>query len=138
MADVITKVCKQCGDRKSLESFNKGKSTFGTHTWCRECCNIRSKEHYESQWSRYILRRFGVDAEWYAEQYIKQHGVCAICGERETATRNGVVKKLAIDHDHNSGEVRGLLCQRCNMAIGLLRENEKVWESARKYLDGEA
>jgi hypothetical protein len=56
-----------------------------------------------------------------------QGGVCAICGQAEK-------RGLHIDHDHSSGLVRGLLCGRCNKAIGLLDENPARFESAKSYL----
>jgi len=80
-------------------------------------------------------RRFGITRQEYAEIFHSQNGTCAICSLPETATRNGKVKALAVDHDHKSGKVRGLLCSDCNTGIGKLKENRNIFLSAIKYLD---
>jgi len=79
-------------------------------------------------------RRFGITRHEYAELFHNQNGVCAICFQPENATRNGKIKALAVDHDHTSGKIRGLLCADCNMGIGKLKENKDNFLSAIKYL----
>lgn len=81
-------------------------------------------------------RKFGISRKDYAELYRKQEGVCAICQKLETATRKGVVKALAVDHDHKTGRIRGLLCSDCNTGIGKLKDDPKVLQSAVQYLLG--
>ena len=63
--------------------------------------------------------------EEYDKLLEEQSGCCAICEKNE---------KLHVDHDHNTGEVRGLLCGSCNLAIGLMRDNYKIAEAAATYL----
>jgi hypothetical protein len=54
----------------------------------------------------------------------EQKGVCAICRNPELRRGNhGKAKRLSVDHDHETGKVRGLLCQDCNTALGLLKED---------------
>ena len=79
-------------------------------------------------------RRFGITPERYSELLKFQNGTCAICKQPETATRMGKVKALAVDHCHQSGAVRGLLCADCNMGIGKLKEDPLVFQSAIQYL----
>lgn len=79
------------------------------------------------------IRQYGVDAEWYEQQHAVQKGLCAICGEPETQTRNGKVKRMAVDHDHETGEPRALLCCRCNQDLGVL-ENAEWKVKAEAYL----
>lgn len=66
-----------------------------------------------------------------------QRGLCAICREPETAVHavTGAPKDLAADHDHATGRVRGLLCQRCNTGIGLFRDRPDLLRSAIDYLE---
>ena len=64
-----------------------------------------------------IWRRFEISPTVYDDMLEKQHGKCAICHEPPT-TRN-----LAVDHNHETGEVRSLLCSACNTALGLLKED---------------
>lgn len=79
-------------------------------------------------------RKFGISHAEYAELHQKQNGLCAICFKPETATRNGKVKSLAVDHCHESGNIRGLLCYECNTGIGKLHEDEAILLAAIEYL----
>lgn len=81
-------------------------------------------------------RKFGITHAEYAELYKRQNGLCAICFMPETATRNGKVKSLAVDHCHESGNIRGLLCSDCNTGIGKLKEDKSILLAAIRYLDG--
>lgn len=60
--------------------------------------------------------------------------VCDICHRPETAKRNGAVRLLNKDHDHITGEWRGLLCSRCNQAIGMFNDNVALLQRAIEYL----
>lgn len=63
--------------------------------------------------------RFGITTVEYDSMFELQGGVCAICRQPETVrTRVGVVRRLAVDHDHETNLVRGLLCYRCNTTLG--------------------
>lgn len=59
---------------------------------------------------------------------------CAICGKPETAKNQYGIKNLAVDHDHTTGQVRGLLCMQCNQMIGKAGDNPDVLEAAAQYL----
>lgn len=80
-------------------------------------------------------RKFGISHAEYAELHQRQGGVCAICKKPETATRNGKVKSLAVDHCHSTGRIRGLLCADCNTGIGKLREDRNIFLAAIQYLE---
>lgn len=75
------------------------------------------------------LRAHGLPVEVYRQMLEKQGGLCAICRLPE-----GGSARLSIDHDHNTNEIRGLLCRACNRAIGLLRDNAANCEAASDYL----
>lgn len=83
-------------------------------------------------------RRFGITAARYAEMVEAQRGLCAICGKPECETRNGKVKALAVDHDHESGRVRGLLCVACNTGLGKLGDDPVVLRKAADYVERHA
>jgi len=72
------------------------------------------------------LAKFGITPEEYDGLLAAQAGVCAICGGD-----NGS-KRLAVDHDHDTGVIRGLLCNQCNRGLGLLGDSA---ESIRRVLD---
>ena len=76
-----------------------------------------------------LKRKFNLTTEEYAQMLEKQGGVCAICGK--TCTR-----ALAVDHDHNTGIVRGLLCNNCNRGLGHMQDDIKILENAVRYLNG--
>jgi hypothetical protein len=77
------------------------------------------------------LRRVNATPELYEQLFSKQGGVCRICGEGPKAQR-----RLCIDHDHGTGQVRGLLCIPCNSGIGKLKDDPALLERAIEYLRG--
>ena len=83
----------------------------------------------------HLRRTFGITLEDYDEMLKAQGGVCAICRCQETATRKGIPKHLAVDHDHDTGKIRGLLCQLCNQIIGRAKENKDRLKAALAYLE---
>jgi hypothetical protein len=80
---------------------------------------------------------FGINIEQYQKMFDEQNGCCAVCGETETEIhpRSGRLRRLAVDHCHKTGKVRGLLCNNCNRAIGLLKDDPTVLRSAINYLE---
>jgi len=64
----------------------------------------------------------------------KQKDRCAICGEKETAIRNGKVRQLSLDHCHKTSKVRGLLCSSCNIALGGFHDDPELLRQAINYL----
>jgi Recombination endonuclease VII len=79
------------------------------------------------------LRRRGVTLDQYQEMYKAQHGLCALCGNPEKIKNTTGVIALAVDHDHVTGKIRGLLCMRCNVNLSILEDAEFV-EKAQPYL----
>jgi hypothetical protein len=86
-----------------------------------------------------LKHRYNITLEEYNNLVIKQNGVCAICKEPETSIdpRNKRKRILSVDHNHQTGQVRGLLCILCNQAIGMLKEKSDNFLNASKYLKGE-
>ena len=64
----------------------------------------------------------------------KQNFVCAICGKENFAMGGNHSGCLVVDHDHNTGKVRGLLCHNCNRALGLFKDDPDLTQRATKYL----
>ena len=85
---------------------------------------------------RALIRNYGITLEEYDRLFFLQSGRCAICGGEETSTIKGVVKRLSVDHCHDTGRIRGLLCNSCNRGIGLLKDSVEVLSSAIEYLKG--
>lgn len=79
----------------------------------------------------YLKTTYGITPEEYEELLEKQNHACALCNNE----RSGPMRiRLAIDHCHETGRIRGLLCQRCNWAIGQLGDNEEALKNALDYI----
>lgn len=103
-------------------------------------CEISRKSYHKNKTRdarrRYHLKsKYGVSLEEYAEKLTAQNGVCAICTNPETSLRRGTIKSLDVDHNHDSGQVRGLLCSACNAALGLLQEDKERLQAMINYLN---
>lgn len=85
-----------------------------------------------------LKKSFGISLADYAQMAADQDNKCAICDCQESQKRNGFIKALAVDHDHETGAIRGLLCAACNQAIGKFKEDRTVMLSAIRYLDKHA
>ena len=100
---------------------------------CRPCANARktswrgSNRHAARQ--TYLRKSYGISNEDYSALEQAQNYTCAICNRREKQN-----KHLAVDHNHSTGEVRGLLCFSCNTALGLLEENPESLRNMLIYL----
>lgn len=102
---------------------------------CQATANWRARNPNRD--SIYKLKiRYDITPEQYAELMVCQGGRCAICGQQETARHNtsNRVQKLAVDHSHSTGKVRGLLCQDCNRGIGKFHDDVERLKRAIKYL----
>jgi hypothetical protein len=82
-------------------------------------------------------KTYDITPEKYIEMLTTQNGVCDICGEKEMVIngKSGKIRDLAIDHCHATGKVRALLCNPCNTAIGLLKDNPATLRKAADYLE---
>lgn len=129
--------CRTCGVEKELEEFYKSGRRGRPeerHTECKECAKIRVKNNHCPIRARAndLRRNYGITLEDYDAMYEKQNGQCAICGSNNPGGR---WNHFAVDHDHETGEVRELLCNNCNTAIGLLKESPELIRLAAHYLD---
>lgn len=79
-------------------------------------------------------RNYGITDMQYQKLLDEQDGKCAICEKPETCILRGTLAALAVDHDHVTGQIRGLLCQRCNRSIGLLYDDPVTLDKAAAYL----
>lgn len=126
------KRCSSCGEDKALTEFYADKrGGSGVQSRCKECSKAWSMEYRKAnpekrkRWQRINrIRSYGIEPHEYEAMIVAQSGCCAICERRQP---------LCIDHDHITGEVRGLLCKPCNSAIGLLREDPATIQRALEY-----
>ncbi len=130
------KKCSQCGEDKPISEFYNHKPTkSGLRPDCKKCANLATKiwvtNNREKVRLSYNYYNTGITPELYTELLNLQNGGCAICGK--TARENR--KNLAVDHDHKTMKVRGLLCNRCNLGIGYLEDKADVLKSAARYIE---
>ena len=110
-------VCPACGLARD--------SKFNLCSACRLRCRSSAR--------KLTLRtKFSLSISDYNELLQKQGGVCAICLMRSTS--NSYHKNLAVDHDHKTGRIRGLLCMRCNTALGAFNDDRHILQRAIVYL----
>jgi hypothetical protein len=126
----LEKVCAECGIFKPVQNFHRKRKTQYT-SFCKSCTSIIGKS-----WR--LGSKFGLTMDEYEEMKRASGGVCEACGDRETKIAKGTLADLAIDHDHVTGEIRGLLCNRCNRILGIAKENmeylQRAADGLRKYL----
>lgn len=87
---------------------------------------------YGREW--YLQNTFGITGDQYSEMLSLQGGVCAICGE---GPKRKCDKHLVVDHDHDTGRVRKLLCHQCNSALGMMEEREDIALRMVNYIRSE-
>jgi len=157
-----TRFCTKCKEDKPLSEFGLNNSRKdGLQRYCKDCCReygiswrqrnrektredaarwygenreriLASRaENTLQQYNCHIQRTYGITISDYDEILEEQSGGCAICGR--TPEENG--KKLFVDHDHETGEVRGLLCNRCNRCIGSFHDDQYLLRSAANYIE---
>lgn len=143
--------CKYCNDAFDESHFNiikyknrKNKDKEVVQYTCKKH-DIRFREDnpqksYESLYKNdlqlykkdvNLQREYGITLGDYNNKFMEQQGCCAICNKHQSEFK----KPLFVDHDHDTGKVRGLLCNKCNWAIGLLDDSIKRLESAINYLE---
>lgn len=121
-----------------VDQFHKGKMQY-----CKACRTDYFKETYDPQQARRRNFRhyYKHDDLTYDHYFELQNGVCAICGnppEEKPMGRNKTMSAvLATDHNHKTGKVRGLLCHRCNFAVGWVRDNSSNVHKLIEYIDND-
>lgn len=130
-----TRTCTMCNQVFSgtLDYFYKKKGgKDGLTTACKTCHRTRQQanpEHFLNQRKSHLKRKYGITLDEYDCMLESQGGVCGICA----TTVEG--KELCVDHDHETLEVRGLLCTTCNKAIGQLGDTVEDLRKALAYLE---
>lgn len=136
---VVKGRCKSCYMREYMREYNKTPQAREQRNARRatEAGRQQRREYYESHRAAHInrmlkvtLKRWGLTILDYERMLHDQNGGCAICGANPTTMK----MRLAVDHDHKTGKIRGLLCASCNRGIGLLKEQPDVLRAAAQYL----
>lgn len=109
--------------------------------YLREKSNISAKKNRPKNRLKYkdraLKMKYGITLDEYNIILKAQNFVCKICYKKETGKyNNGDIKSLAVDHCHKTKKVRGLLCENCNRALGLLKEDINIVQAVIEYLKG--
>lgn len=157
MSPLTKKRCTKCKEEKELSLFYKDKShPTGYHWGCKSCMNehrrnwlsnikinapekhlenLERRKRYNDNWNP---TQYGITIEKFNDMVKDQNNLCKICLKPETAFNvSGKKRRLAIDHCHKTGKVRGLLCGKCNNGIGNLKDSIEILERTIMYLKGE-
>lgn len=127
------KTCGECGESKSYDEFHRDAQTADSVAfYCKPCKRARNMKTYYKNPSayraRWIRNAYGITMDDYEALFLQQGGVCAIC-------KTDPQRTLAVDHDHLTGRVRGLLCANCNRAVGLLKDSAENARALVTYLE---
>ena len=134
------KTCTMCQQEKALAEFSKAKHTKDGHAyWCKTCF-AKYNKHYRKENTREPLdpelkrqqnvkKLYGITLDAAEYIFFKQGNACAICKTEEPGG-NG----WHIDHNHETSYIRGILCHRCNVGIGFLRDDVQIVRNAVHYL----
>lgn len=137
------KFCSKCKKKKFISEFGKNKqTTTGLSCWCKLCKCEDSKifrknnpELMKKQSRRLKLKfRYGLTPDEYDQMFKEQNGLCAICGKKETQCNQYGIQRLSVDHNHQNGKVRQLLCNRCNLLVGPMENNLELVDVVLDYL----
>lgn len=92
------------------------------------------KANPDQAYGHWLKQAYGITLDEYNQMLTAQNGVCAICQQPERRTRNGRIRRLGVDHCHDTLRVRGLLCADCNDGIEKFKDTVSLLESAISYL----
>lgn len=143
MVSMETKRCADCGETKQVSEFYRiGKGMIGYRPYCKPCQKAKRRAAYERAggkdvpYTQLLRQRYGITLAEYNAQLRRQAHRCAICRRPETMRyKNGTLRRLAVDHDHVTGRLRGLLCHRCNILVWAFEENHTTLTAIEDYLD---
>lgn len=154
------KRCRNCQEVLPLGSFGvQTRAADGLQPWCKMCVNARNRvyekaemvrdpkkyaerkkrekrewierhpERYKAHVRKNNLRKYGLTPETFDAMLQEQGGKCLICRKELVEGRD-----LHVDHDHDTGAVRGLLCGLCNVGLGAFRDNPEFLRAAAAYI----
>lgn len=117
-----SKICSVCKLNKPISRYVIRKDTGKIRNRCNECAYKKTQECR-------IKREYGLSDNAYKVLIGSREKTCEICGA------SGDKVKICIDHCHNTGAVRGVLCNRCNIAIGAFQDNADLLRKAADYVE---
>lgn len=129
------KKCSSCQEFKTTDNFSKNRAKKdGLNQECKPCSKLSHDKQREKGLTRWydMKKKFGISKEEYLNLLEKQDYKCAICGKAHSEEKG---KRLFVDHCHDTGKIRGLLCSACNVGLGHFRDSAEIIEKAIKYVE---
>lgn len=145
------KECKRCNKIKSLNNFYL---RLDKESRCKECVSeLRRHEYSEKKETKLkavqnyrnsnpekirdtkLRQAYGVGVDYFNTKLLEQGGVCAGCKRNVKTVWRGKEVRMALDHDHLTDSPRGVLCIKCNRALGLLEEKKETFFNLVDYID---
>ena len=121
---ITSRYCSCCGTLQTIDNFGKDcTSKYGYSSFCKICKRLKALN-----FNKY---KYKINYDIYNKMLIKQGNKCSICNLSFSDKKI----KPHIDHNHTTGKVRGILCSKCNIGIGQLKENINILYNAIKYLE---
>ena len=131
-------VCERCGQTKPRSAFYDLRHTTQPRRPCKACISETERARYaaadgdRASHAQALREKYRLTPADYAALLADQHGVC---GQPETARgHGGAPRRLAVDHDHRTGQIRQLLCHRCNLVTRAAQDDPKLLDAVRVYL----
>jgi len=141
-AQTVQEVRKAKGRKKFACIKCSANKATRRDTMCRECASINARKNpkydvkkYRRNWS--LIKKYGISLEDFNLMFLNQNNRCLICNcvmQLPKEQMGQGMDVVAIDHDHKTGQVRGLLCNSCNKGLGHFKDDKKILSKAIKYL----
>ena len=145
MNAILIKPCSTCGEPKDLDQYYAHPHTHdGLQTVCKSCHAKTSSAGYrkmsqtekDRRNARSKAARYGMSLDEMLAYVDAHNGLCDVCGKPDETHRKATwTNKLTFDHDHVSGKLRGMLCSRCNIAIGSVEDNPETLYALAEYIE---
>jgi len=133
------KVCSKCKIEKELSEYHKRSNRpCGVRSICKQCYKndypktMKRREGYTRNYD--LFKSYKITTEQYNQKLEKQNNRCAICFKTAKEKNQNFKLNLCVDHDHKTGEIRGLLCDGCNRALGMFKDSVEILNNAMNYL----
>jgi len=139
-AELERKICAVCKTSKPINLFYKDKRrSLGVARECKQCKEAETKKRrllkphlFKQKRKKAMLKeKFNMTVDQWDKLYENQAGKCDICGTHQSELR----RALAVDHDHVTNKVRGLLCDSCNNGLGRFKDSSDICLKASEYLN---
>jgi len=140
-----TKICPICKIEKELSEYRLSKQTKDGYRWGCQPCRIEydrvarvkrkaaNPDKYRTlEADRKLRLKYGITLDQYNSLCEQNNNLCEICNKENTTQDR---KKLFVDHNHNTGKMRGLLCDSCNQGLGRFKDNLQILTGAINYLN---